>query len=231
MMYPYPKTYTETLDNCFHAMTSLDISAQEANDFCNKLDKIFDGQSISSCFGKRIGAGSFKEVYQLGNTCVIKFCAGENDTENESCLLNEAIDRGFEDLFVPSYFIPLPSENFVNLEYFTFDDEIEEDGKVVYLEHRTYAETIIIQPLVESLPAQTSVKSGRLFDPVSGKEITPSSVFYFLEWTQDIINLYGASYFRDFMKFTNEFHIRDLHEENIGYYQGKPIIFDWLSDQ
>lgn len=54
-------------------------------------------------------------------------------------------------------------------------------------------------------------------------------------WAKDFKNLYGLSRLKQFAKFCEEFHIWDLHSENVGYtLPGAdgveyPVILDWMS--
>lgn len=54
-------------------------------------------------------------------------------------------------------------------------------------------------------------------------------------WARDFKNLYGVARLRQFAKFCEEFHVWDLHSENVGYtLPGAdgiqyPIVLDWMS--
>lgn len=46
-------------------------------------------------------------------------------------------------------------------------------------------------------------------------------------WINDFLNLYGEFFFRILTDFLNDCYVNDLHGSNIGYYKGKPVIFDY----
>jgi hypothetical protein len=48
-------------------------------------------------------------------------------------------------------------------------------------------------------------------------------------WIEDFVREYGEEEFLSLSKFLNEFEIDDLHDGNLGYIHGKPVIIDYAS--
>ena len=46
-------------------------------------------------------------------------------------------------------------------------------------------------------------------------------------WTQNFIDYYGIDVFETFLDFIVTYGINDLHDSNIGYKKGRPIVFDY----
>lgn len=46
-------------------------------------------------------------------------------------------------------------------------------------------------------------------------------------WLSDFIEYYGEKTFKDFMLFLKEERIGDLHSENIGYIEDRPVLIDY----
>lgn len=46
-------------------------------------------------------------------------------------------------------------------------------------------------------------------------------------WTMNFIDYYGVSTFEKFLDFIVKNNINDLHDTNIGYKNGRPIVFDY----
>ena len=55
-----------------------------------------------------------------------------------------------------------------------------------------------------------------------------------LTWLKSLAENYGAETFERFAIFCDDWHIWDLHNENIGFLRTRevelPIILDWMSD-
>lgn len=55
-----------------------------------------------------------------------------------------------------------------------------------------------------------------------------------LTWLKSIVENYGKEFFEKFAIFCDDWHIWDLHEDNIGFLRTPdvelPIILDWMSD-
>lgn len=55
-----------------------------------------------------------------------------------------------------------------------------------------------------------------------------------LTWLKSIVENYDKEFFEKFAIFCDDWHIWDLHEDNIGFLRTPevelPIILDWMSD-
>lgn len=55
-----------------------------------------------------------------------------------------------------------------------------------------------------------------------------------LTWLKSIVENYGKEFFEKFAIFCDDWHIWDLHKDNIGFLRTPevelPIILDWMSD-
>lgn len=47
------------------------------------------------------------------------------------------------------------------------------------------------------------------------------------DWCIDFINAFGEERFKEFIQFTIEYHVNDLHGNNVAYRNGKPCIADF----
>lgn len=47
------------------------------------------------------------------------------------------------------------------------------------------------------------------------------------EWAIDFIEAYGEEKFIEFLIFTMDYHINDLHGDNVAYRNGKPVLSDY----
>lgn len=48
-----------------------------------------------------------------------------------------------------------------------------------------------------------------------------------IDWVLDFIEYYGKEMLYKFMDFLTDFHIGDLHSDNIGYINGRPVLVDY----
>ena len=46
-------------------------------------------------------------------------------------------------------------------------------------------------------------------------------------WTASVVALYGKKYIRTFQKWSDENGVNDLHNGNVGFLHGKPIVLDY----
>ena len=46
-------------------------------------------------------------------------------------------------------------------------------------------------------------------------------------WSKEFIDYYGGDKFRKFLEFLVRFGINDLHSNNLGYKDGRPVVFDF----
>lgn len=62
---------------------------------------------------------------------------------------------------------------------------------------------------------------------VSAGHLYGSSKNINLVWYSRMLQLYGKKFLRSFELFTREAQVNDLHDSNIGWLEGKPIILDY----
>lgn len=182
-----------------------------------------------------VGHGSFKECYKLNDDYVIKFCSCANPTEQERFLLEAAARYGVIDIFLPSYFCPLGS-NTVPMTYLEDDRDYDwrEDEEGVYYRYYytdeessfTVGNYLIIQPKAEEACYRPR--------DIPRKPIPDSYGFYLItsrDWCEAVCGCYGEEFFDKLNAFVQEYQIWDLSGNNIGYFNGKPCIFDWMTDR
>ena len=187
--------------------------------------------------------GAFKEAYHASDSIVVKFCSVDNETDKEQNLLTAAEDAGLLHLFVPTIFHELPcklpvtqledfnsSRYYYNYDYHTWDrNSGMEDFELNYLE---------IQPLVipSSHIAYETITWDTQNEVIPGIPMTvmrriPTTN---LTWLKSLAENYGAETFKRFAIFCDDWHIWDLHNDNIGFLRTPevelPIILDWMSN-
>lgn len=147
------------------------------------------------------------------------------------------------ELFVPTFFHQLPvnlsvtqlddsnsSRYYYNYNYHTWIRNLNtEDFELNYLE---------IQPLViPSFHITYETTSWNKQDeiilgvPITVVRRIPTAN---LTWLKSLVENYGIDTFKRFAIFCDDWHIWDLHEDNIGFLRTPevelPIILDWMSD-
>lgn len=171
---------------------------------------------------------------------MVKFCSTDNETKREQALLAAA---DILELFVPTFFHRLPvnlpitqlddtnsSRYTYNYHYYAWcKDPSVDDFELNYLE---------IQPMV--IPASHVAYENIVWDE-QGEVIPGISTTVVrriptrnLTWLKSIVENYDKEFFEKFAIFCDDWHIWDLHEDNIGFSRTPevelPIILDWMSD-
>lgn len=235
------KSFLQVLNNCIPA----DQQEKEAiqlrdtvEGICNCLEMHCAPGEVFGCFS----CGAFKEAYHASDSIVVKFCSTDNETKKEQALLAAAGEADILELFVPTFFHRLPvnlpvtqlddtnsSRYTYNYHYHTWcKDPSVDDFELNYLE---------IQPMV--IPT-----SHVAYENIRGSEETPIPNISMtvirriptnnLTWLKSIVENYGEEFFEKFAIFCDDWHIWDLHEDNIGFLRTPdvelPIILDWMSD-
>lgn len=190
---------------------------------------------------------------------IVKFAIEDNDTTSEQYLLEAAKGRGLGALFIPTFFVPLfgytlyaariaADEDFDDGKY-TYDEENN-----TYVEREDWVgpecDTLIIQPIIDKLAGPPKhnlwmasaypldenlqvIYKDPLIHPDTGEIIEPDDIRFVdihdREWLEAFLHCYGLEKLKALNAFCRDFHISDLHGNNIGYLNGKPIIIDWLS--
>lgn len=200
--------------------------------------------------------GSYKECYELpyNDNYIMKFSTENNDTTSEQGILAAAKSAGLDEIFIPTYFIPLYDIR-VSLPYIaedsgygynTFDSKndtfiwVNDDGVNVL------SDFIIIQPRIDGIVAHSYDTDGDysfnisedrphykpLINSETGEIISPNRIrnisvnnYYWME--KFVVNY--CDLIDKFNAFCAKYCITDLHNYNIGFLNEKPIIIDWLS--
>lgn len=169
--------------------------------------------------------------------------ATDNETKREQALLAAAKEAKILELFVPTFFHQLP----VNLPVTQLDDT--NSSRYTYDSHyHTWRQNpdieafelnyLEIQPIV--VPASHVAYENIGWDE-QGEVIPGISTTVVqriptrnLTWLKSIVENYGKEFFEKFAIFCDDWHIWDLHEDNIGFSRTPevelPIILDWMSD-
>lgn len=208
--------------------------------------------------------GHFKECYTFSPSLVIKFCAKRNPTYEEKKALQDAKDHDLGYLFLPTFYHPLPVE-LTSSELEVDDDDMEiyceEEGGWVEnpeWEDNTILTTACLQLRAITAEQKFSDAASHYRNITSDAECNvtsswaetrrvlglPESEKWYdwrglggvcLLWARDFSLMYGVHALREFSLFCDEFHIWDLHSENVGYSLedengvSRPIILDWMS--
>lgn len=105
-----------------------------------------------------VDKGAYKECYELNEKYIIKFTSNENPTRREINLLKNAADAGIDKVFLPTYYIELPTDTVILPEmtdearlertFFTYNswDDENESWEQDEDDYTVYAEYAIIQP-------------------------------------------------------------------------------------
>lgn len=235
------KSFLRVLNNCVPANQQEKEAIQlrdTVEGIGNCLEMHCAPGEVFNCFS----CGAFKEAYHASDSIVVKFCSTDNETKKEQALLAAAEEADILELFVPTFFHRLPvnlpvtqlddtnsSRYTYNYHYHTWcKDPSVDDFELNYLE---------IQPMV--IPA-----SHAAYENIRGSEETPIPNISMtvirriptnnLTWLKSIVENYGEEFFEKFAIFCDDWHIWDLHEDNIGFLRTPevelPIILDWMSD-
>ena len=218
----------------------ISLGVPEAEKLVKEMAEIIETGKV--CYDQ-YAAGCYKEVFDLRNGFVLKFCSEHNQTEEEMNILYAAENESVSDIFLPTRVVPIIGNNIViYTEDYSMEEYYEESGEYI-----NYASHIMIQPKIYGAVHAVDVynivpysKEQYMVDPVkySDGTIVPhrmASRFSTSKiWVQKVIHYYGDKFFDDLYDFVEEHHIYDLHGGNIGYIEDesgklRPCILDWLS--
>lgn len=193
-----------------------------------------------------IGRGCFKEVFDMNNGFVLKFCSENNPTDREAEVLYAAEEEGVSDIFLPTQIMPIvEAEIPIEVLDDSYEEYDEETGE--YIMAPCYALNLMVQPKIYNSVDDSEAfrrpiyweEKAYLLCPLkySDGTIVPHNMakqFYNLDWTQSVIDYYGDKFFDKLLDFISEQNIHDLHDGNIGYIKDdngnlRPCILDWLS--
>lgn len=221
-------------DTHLHNLTAILQNGESPSDYYNFID-----------------SGAFKEVYQLNNNYVVKFCSTENPTQEEHKLYQIAHNELEENnIFLPVYCYYFNQNEHVDLlevsdGYYSYD---ETSGEEKY--NPMYATALEIQPVIECTLDQASNwcedYDEELFSATSEEVLNMLVIwnqydnFYLylnndeVFWAFSILYNYGEAGLKAIAQFFNKYYITDWHSENIGWIKQNdkllPVIFDYFSN-
>lgn len=182
--------------------------------------------------------GSFKEVYSAAAApFVLKFVSQYNETDEERSLLEVAAQEGVAQFFVPTTFIDLPHtlEAYYLEGVEAYDEEYEEEEE--YVPHPLV--TLQVQPrVVVNTDGGYIREADRPLIHLHDKngqpleEWTQRSLLYYFSsrvWLEDLAAYYTNKEICRLVDFLEAYEVCDLHNYNLGYYHGAPVIFDCFS--
>lgn len=236
------QSFLHTLNTCVPA-DKQDKEIYQLRDTIEGIGDCLEGNIAPGDRFDCFSCGAFKEAYRASDSIVVKFCSIDNETDKEQNLLTAAEDAGLLHLFVPTIFHELPCKlpitqlndsnsfrYYYNYDYHTWNrNPNTEDFELNYLE---------IQPLV--IPSSHTACETIFWDEQD--EIIPGIPIAIirripttnLTWLKSIVENYGEEFFKKFAIFCDDWHIWDLHEDNIGFLRTPevelPIILDWMSN-
>lgn len=168
--------------------------------------KVYFGDSVILKSGATKGVIIPKDADFVIKIPFEAYNCGDNFNEDDYCQLEatayeNALIEGFEFVFVETKFVDII------------------DGIKIY-----------VQPRVDEY-ARDEDEEYLSCDESNEMEDLKDSYFSAYDmnsyWLYEFINVYGMDIFNDFCHFTEEYGINDLHGGNLGYYHGKPVIFDY----
>lgn len=204
-----------------------------------------------------LGYGHFKECYYFSPSIVMKLCAERNPTKEEAQILLDAYNNDFDEMFVPSFYAPLPRHlESAKLEKDDDDQEVYDEDNGGWCENPDWHDNSVLTEVCFQLRVAGISQSA----PGRDDEFLASPKYWadtLLEtclpstespddwkglnnacrmWVQSLIERRGVDYARGFAQFCEEFHIWDLHADNVGFRDpdlespvAMPIILDWMS--
>lgn len=198
--------------------------------------------------------GHFKECYKFSPHIVLKFCAERNPTQEEAQILLDAFNEDFDEMFVPSRYVDLPRHiESAALEKDDDDAEFYNEDEGKWEEDPRWHDNSILTAVCFQIKVSGISESapGReeefLIHPKywpetcldcgipAGEDVEPWKGLggACRMWVTTLIERRGLDYARRFAQFCTEYHIWDLHADNVGFIPGElvsmPIILDWMS--
>lgn len=219
------QSFLQVLNNCVPA-ASKEKEAIQLRDTIEGIGDCLENNIAPGDQFNCFSCGAFKEAYHASDSIVVKFCSVDNETDKEQSLIAAAEDAGLLHLFVPTIFHELPcklpvtqlddsnsSRYYYNYNYHTWNrNPGTEDFELNYLE---------IQPLV--IPSSHIAYETIAWDiqneiipgiPMTVMRRIPTTN---LTWLKSLAENYGTEIFERFAIFCDDWHIWDLHEDNIGF--------------
>lgn len=150
---------------------------------------------------EKIECSSFEGAY---------YNTGEEYTGWDYCDAEEMIYRLAENNRVGQYFLATIRIGEVN-------------GYPIYAQ--PLAQVSLFHDRVGAVSQEIQQSTSQVIDAhedVLGEEYLP------VEWAEDFVNVFGEDELDGLLNFLEDMGIADLHDENVGYTGGKPILFDYV---
>lgn len=177
-----------------------------------KADRAFDFEDFASQHGWEAACGATKFCYIIPNAdFVIKFCncnRRHNECEQEAKAYLSGKKYGIERVLLETRFV---YENPSGVRFFMQPKITESHNRV---SRRT---------------RQKMVKITKTVTPKICHKVNNSMYYSDINrnWMSMVISLYGKKFCRSFEKWSKENRVNDLHNANIGYIKGKPVLLDY----
>lgn len=205
-----------------------------------------------------LGYGHFKECYDFSPHIVLKFCAERNPTKEEEQIPLDAFNNDLDEMFVPSRYLELPRElESATLEKDDDDQEVYDEDTGGWCENPEWHDNTVLthicfQVAVKPVPQEEEGRDDEfLINPKYWAETcldcgippeeTPEAWRGLggacRNWVAVLIERRGLDYARTFAQFCDEYHVWDLHADNVGYIPSydpclplaMPVVLDWMS--
>ncbi len=200
--------------NAFDAATKNHRTISGFDNFLHDLARIISAQDAPASLLPLIATGAYKECYDAYDGWVVKFAVEDNNSDTEQYTYEAALRAGFDALFAETIYFTLPAPLPAS------EIKGNTDPLVKMILQRAAA------PVFVSTPAKGVPYQGHpLTDEWLG-ELQIGSI----PWAEDVILTYGESCLEAFARFILEYYLCDMHAGNLGYIDGRPVVFDWMSD-
>lgn len=175
-------------------------------------DRFFDFGRFATEHGWKSASGATKFCYIIPDAdFVIKFCRNNkryNECEQEAKAYQSGKKYGIERVLLETRFV-YESPNGTR---FFMQPKISESHDRVSRKTR-----------------QKAIRINKTVRPKMCEKIRNSMYYDDLDrnWLSMVISLYGKRFCRSLEQWSKENHVNDLHNANIGYVKGKPVILDY----
>lgn len=164
----------------------------------------------------RSASGATKQVIIFKEfDWVIKYCSGnESDAMDEVHIYKQAVEAGLEYLFPKTLFLcELNGIKYIIQEKISFSA-----GNVPRMKYPKY------QRITQTVARDVSEKMQHEFNRANHGHFTRKLDKM---WTEMICSLYGRKVCVNLCEFVRQYKINDLHRNNIGYINDRPVILDF----
>lgn len=205
-----------------------------------------------------MGFGHFKECYAFSPHIVLKFCAERNPTKEEEQIPLDAFNNDMDEMFVPTRYLELPRYiESATLEKDDDDAEVYDEDNGGWCENPEWHDNTILthicfQLITDIVPEDDGERDAEFLtnpkywaetcaDCGIPPEETPDAWQGLAGacriWVTALIERRGLDYVRKFAEFCFEYHVWDLHADNVGFIRSynpqlplaMPVVLDWMS--